>query len=342
MMRGLALILALVALFTIPATAAFAQQRVEVNAIIELEFEPGEPRRVRFELDAAAALHFDVFAGTDSIGAVLLQAETGNAAEADKRPAAPFLVLGPGRHTVDLVANGPDAEAAGRIQGRLTAQAPNDAFEPNDTVETAARISLPFHRVVRLSDGDWDWFRIDPPRAGVLGVQMRAWRSAYQGPVIRILDADGEELYASPEGDGAWNGMRYVRVGRDPVFVGVSDTRAWRDNQTDGYKALEIVMIQPLDRMRGQLVSLGLDAGDPGWLQLQEIGAGLGTELRAANEAEAVATELSRAVAGSSQGGGLWLYGLAVLVLLIAAAGGVWLWRRRGQAQTQPKDGPPD
>ncbi|WP_203294440.1 hypothetical protein [Maricaulis parjimensis] len=325
-MRDLLPSLAALLLILTSQGPAIAQTRVPVNEIIELEFDAETPTRVRVQLDAAALLRFDVFAGDEAITAVRI-AQPGDTDET--KQLTEFLVLGPGRHDLELVANGGSDPVAGRIQGRISAGPPNDAFEPNDRPDEAVEIDLPFNRIVRLSQNDWDWFQVDPPRSGVLGIQLHAWRSAYPGPLIRVESLDGELLYASPNSPGGWNGMRYVNVTSAPVRIGVNDTNNWPENQWHGYKALEIVLIEPLGGMRGQLITLGLEGGDAGWLQLAEIGNALGTELREANEAEAVSTELLRAVEGQSESGpGLLVWLLGGLGVLVLGGGGFWAWRR--------------
>lgn len=329
-MRDLLLGLAIIGLILTGPGPAHAQTRLPVNEIIELDFETETPTRVRLDLDAAALVRVDVFAGDEAVQAVRLRRTNASDAADAAGDLSDFLVLGPGRHDLDLVARGAADPVAGRIQARISASPPNDGFEPNNRPDEAVEIDLPFNRIVRLSQNDWDWFLVDPPRAGVLGIQLHAWRSPYGGPLIRVETLEGELLYASPNSPGGWNGMRYVNVTGAPVRIGVTDTNNWRDNQWHGYKALEIVLIEPLGGMRGQLITLGLEGGDAGWLQLAQIGQALGTELREANEAEAVSTELLRAVEGQAETGPGWsvllLGGLAVLVL---AGGGVWAWHRR-------------
>lgn len=326
-MKRLILALATGLLALTGAAPLAAQTRLELNEIVEIGFDAEAATRVRLELEEASLIWFDVFAGDDAITAVQLgQPASG---EADTTLGS-VLVLGPGRHDLDLVATGPGGPAAGRIQGRISARPPNDGFEPNDTRDTAVEVDLPFNRIVRLSQGDWDWFLVDPPRAGVLGIHLHAWRSPYTGPLIRVESLDGETLYANPNTPGAWNGMRYVNVTGEPVRIGLTDGNNWPDHQWHGYKALEIVLIEPIGAMRGQLITLGLEGEDGSLLQLAEIGHALGTELRAANEAEAVSTELLRAVEQRRPAGpGRLVWGLLVAALLVLAGGGACVWHRR-------------
>lgn len=306
---------------------AAAQRRVETNTVFTTELAVDGTAEIEIHLQRPAQLGFDLFSGPDTLASVGLQQLGEDGVEASE-PSS-LLVLGAGRHRLGLVGSGPQGQVGGTIQGRVRAVPPSDAFEPNETPQTARAVDLPFHRIVRLAHGDWDWFRIDPPRSGVLGIQLHGWRGAYSGPAIRVVDANGAQLYQSPGDPGGWNGMRYVEVGNRPVMVGVTDTSPWQDRQADGYKALEIVLVEPIGRARGQLVTLGLGDGDTAWQQLNEIGTALGIELREANEAEAVSSELSRVVEGTPQ----WRMPLWQIVLLLALAGGLagggcWAWWR--------------
>ncbi|WP_143742984.1 hypothetical protein [Maricaulis sp. W15] len=327
----------MVVLVTAFATGPSATQtRLDPNEITLVEFDEAGWAEISVRLERPAQIRFDVFSGPEALTEVTVRAIEDDAA-AGKVMDAPVMMLGPGRHSLRLMASGPAGAAGGVVQGRLFARPPNDAFEPNNVVEQARDIDLPFHSVIRLANNDWDWFRIDPPRRGVLGIQLHAWRAGYDGPEIRVVDADGESLYVSPTTSGGWNGMRYVQVSGRPVYVGVTDPGAWLDRQTDGYKSLEIVMIQPLDRMEGQLITLGLAEDDPALHQLAQIGEALGVELRAANESGAVASELTRVVEGRRSARlPLWPSILAVILVVAAFGLGGWFYLRGRRAVTSP------
>lgn len=320
------------------APMARAQTRLDPNEIVTIELDGDGTADIALRLERAAQVHFDVFSGPDALADITIHAVTDDQGEG-KQAASAVLVLEAGRHRLQLAGSGPSGPTGGVVQGRLSARPPNDAFEPNDRIGQARDIDLPFHSVIRLANQDWDWFRVDPPRRGVLGIQLHAWTGSYAGPEIRVVDEQGDLLYVSPSENGGWSGMRYVEVSGRPVFVGVTDPGAWLDRQTDGYKSLEIVMIEPIDGMQGQLITLGVEADDPSLYQLAQIGNALGVDLRAANEAETVASELARVVEGRQQDSmPLFFRVISALLALAAAAGaGFWFWRRRKNLSTDNK-----
>lgn len=323
----------LVCVTLVSAPGVRAQTRLDPKEIVTIELDEDGAAEISLRLERPAQIRFDVFSGPDALVDVTIL-EMADDQTVENQDRSEVMVLGPGRHRLELAGSGPDGPAGGVVQGRVFARPPNDAFEPNDDIAQARETELPFHSVIRLANQDWDWFRVDPPRRGVLGIQLHSWRGGYFGPEIRVVDEDGEVLYVSPSENGGWSGMRYVEVTGRPVFVGVTDPGTWHDQQTDGYKSLEIIMIEPLGRMMGQLITLGVEADDPSLYQLAQIGNALGVELRAANEAEAVASELSRVVEGRGRRGvpPLLLAGLGLLVLLGGLGGGIWFWRRRTPA----------
>ncbi len=308
------------------ADPAAAQQRLKPGEVTILRLDDAGEARVRVDLDFASEVVLPVFSGPEAVAAVFITP----AGTSDMAPAQ-RLVLPAGRHELD-VSGGPVGEGETVIQVRPQFLPPNDAFEPNDTPETARRVDLPFHRVVRLAHGDWDWFEVDPGGRAILGVQLLGLRGGYDGPQIRVVDAAGTDLYTSPAGTGGWNGMRYVRVERGPVFVGVTDSSPWAEQQPDGFKTLEILRVEPVTGISGRLITLSVETDDPAFYQLGLVGEGLGMDVRAANEADRVAAELSQVVRGegfSSRSPGWIIWMILGLALASAAAGTFVILRRR-------------
>ncbi|MBI1235347.1 MAG: hypothetical protein GC188_01525 [Alphaproteobacteria bacterium] len=327
MMRTLLPALAAALLLSVSAAA---QQRLEAGEVAILRLNDAGETRVRIDLDHPSEVQLPVFAGPEAVTTVFITP----GAEADRAPSQ-RLVLPSGRHDL-VVSGGPVGESETVIQVRPQFLPPNDAFEPNDTPDTAWQADLPFHRVVRLSHGDWDWFRVDPGGSGILGVQLLGNRGTYDGPRIRVVDAAGRELYISPPGTGGWNGMRYVRVDRGPVFVGVTDSSPWAEQQPDGFKTLEIRRIEPVTEISGRLITLSVETDNPSFYQLDLVGEALGMDVRAADEADRVAAELGQVVRGegfgsSGQGRIIWL--ILGLALASAAAGAIIILRRRTRGE---------
>lgn len=312
------------------SVSAAAQQWLESGEVATLRLDDTGEARVRVDLDHASEVQLSVFAGPVAVATVFIAP----ARNADMAPVQ-RLVLPSGRHEL-LVSGGPVGEGESVIQIRPQFLPPNDAFEPNDTPDTAWQANLPFHHVVRLAHGDWDWFRVDPGGRGILGVQLLGNRGTYDGPRVRVVDANGVELYVSSPGPGGWSGMRYVRVDSGPVFVGVTDSSPWAEQQPDGFKTLEILRIEPVAEISGRLITLSVETDDPSFFQLDLVGEALGMDVRAADEADRVAAELGQVVRGEGFGPGgqsriIWL--ILGLALASAAAAALFILRRRRVGQ---------
>ena len=295
--------------------------------------EPGVIEAIRLDAEGRAVLRvtardaglpaFDLLAGPAGLEGVTLLIGEGDKQVAMVTPR----VLGPGRH--DLTIQG-TARADGRameIQGRLRLDPPLDAFEPNDTREQARRIELPFYQIIRLSNGDPDWFRIDADSGGVIGIHLHHFGNGYEGPQIAVLDADGEIIFQTANNSFAWRGMRYVRSEGRPIYVGLNDSRGWEEGNAGAFKALEVVHYRPNGAVNGSLITLGLANEDPSFFQLDLIGEALGARVRPAGEAESVASELARAAGIAPRALWPWLMGAGLLLLAVLAAAGFWYFR---------------
>ena len=308
--------------------------RVEPGRIETVVLDETGSAVLRVDIDHPGVPAFDIFSAPPSV--TQLRLSLVEDAEALKAPEG-IPILPAGRH--DLLVSAAEGYDGGpaEIQGRLRIDPALDAFEPNDTPDAAAEIDLPFHRIVRLADGEWDWFRVDPGRGGVVGIHLHYWGGDYTGPGIRVLDADREEIFRTANTDWSWRGMRYVRAEGRPLYIGVTDDRSWRDNQAGGFKTLEIVRYAPTGAVSGSLVTLGLEADDPSFFQLDLVGEALGSPVHTADEAEAVASELARAVERRDEGGiNPWI---ALLLLIVLAGGGylcgAYFYRRRSAKTDQ-------
>ncbi|WP_417497083.1 hypothetical protein [Maricaulis sp.] len=321
-LSALALALALT-----PDAAAQRPQTVEPGRFETIRLD-GEGRAVlRFDARAAGLPVFDLMAAPDGLDAVTLSAP----ARDEKAASTALVVLPSGRH--ELVLQG-QARADGQpmeIQGRLRLDPPFDAFEPNDHRDQALPIDLPFYQVIRLAEGDEDWFRVEAERGGVIGIHLHHGSGGYDGPQMTVMEADGTVIFQTDINAYSWRSMRYVRSGGRPILIRLTDSRAWRDNQAGAFKALEIVRYAPDAPVNGTLVTLGVESEDPSFYQLALVGEAVGTEVRGADEAAAVASELTRAV--EARNAPVWPNWLGGLLLALAlAGGGYWYLRRRGAA----------
>jgi hypothetical protein len=328
-------VLLLLLTLVLPVSAeAQRRQSLDPERIETLRFDETGLAHVRVDIDHPGRPAFDLFAAPPGTGPVEIVLAGEGEAAAKTQPR----VLGPGRHDLDLRIEAPGDGVTVEVQGRLRFDPPFDAFEPNDGWETARDIDLPFHRLVRVSRGDADWFRIDAPAGGVIGIHLHHFGGNYQGPRIEVLDHRGERIYQTADNNFAWRSMRYVRAEGRPIHIGLSDTVDWAENRAEAFKALEIVHYRPDIDVTGSLVTLGLESEDPSFFQLDLVGEALGRPVRSADEAESVAAELGRAVEGEAGRSGVWL--LAALGLAAVLAGGLYRFRRRKPAPPEPGDEP--
>lgn len=334
------LAIALVATLISPVALAQRVQSVEADRIETIRLDENGEARLRLSVEHSSRPVFDLFSGPAGMDELSLVLDTGDAGE--KSDASAPRVLAPGRHEFTLSAPDPEAAVNVEIQGRIRLDPPLDAFEPNDRYEDAVPVEIPFHQVIRLSGGDWDWFEVEAPRGGVIGIHLHGWRGGYSGPQIQVLDARGEQVLLTGTASWAWQGMRYVRSRGGRLFVGVTDSSNWSDSDGGGFKALEIVHYLPMDRVNGSLITLGLDGEDPSFFQLDLVGEAVGQQVHTADEADAVAVELTRAVeAGLRRGLPAWTWVLILLLLAGGSAGGWWYLRRKqtaGAPEPPPQD----
>lgn len=316
-----------------PVALGQRTQTVEADRIETIRLDENGEARLRLSFERASQPGFDLFSGPAGVGELSLVLDTGDAD--DKSAASASRVLAPGRHDFTLTAPDPETAGNAEIQGRIRLDPPLDAFEPNDRLEDAVPIEIPFHQIIRLSGGDWDWFEVEAPGSGVIGIHLHGWRGGYSGPQIQVLDARGEQVLLTGTASWAWQGMRYVRARGGRLHIGVTDSNTWSDSDDGGFKALEIVHYLPMERVNGSLITLGLDGEDPSFFQLDLVGEAVGQDVHTADEAEAVAAELTRAVeAGLRRGLSAWMWILILLVLAGGGAGSWWYFRRKRMVET--------
>lgn len=132
--------------------AAFAQNRplnVDVDRIEDVRLNEEGRRILRFRTNRVGRLRADIFANPDSTGAISVTfRERGNDDTDSDTP--PSDVWGAGRYEAVVQAVNPGSAI---IQMRVTLDVPLDEYEPNNSLETAARVDLPFRGMVQLNQG---------------------------------------------------------------------------------------------------------------------------------------------------------------------------------------------
>ena len=326
--------LALITLLSSPGFSLQRTQTLTADQIETVRLDENGQAVIRIEVENTGLPTFDLFSGPAELSTLTMTLIDG---EPGGKRAGPVILL-PGRHDITLSA--PEGYDAGpvEIQGRLRLDPPLDAFEPNNLPDQATAIELPFYQVVRLSGSDWDWFRVEPGRGGVVGIHLHYWGGGYSGPQIRVVNAEGEQLLGTEINPYSWRGMRYVRARGEPLFIGVNDSSDWRANQADGFKMLEIVHYRPTGQSNGTLITLGLGENDTSFFQLDLVGAATGTPVHTADEAATVASELARAVSGDTDGE--WPAWLSFLIIIVLGAGGYYGYRRWAPTVTETGKAP--
>jgi len=289
---------------------------------------------VRFETERAALFLGEVFSSPSASGeiTVMFRPRGGNDDEDAEKVAVS--VYPPGRYEAVIQAENPGSAV---VQFRVGLGRPTDDFEPNNLQSEAFDVDLPFAGIVHLSNGDADWFRIDPEPGGVIGIHLHTGYS-YTGPHIGVYDRDGTEILITAATDWGVRGMRYVRSTGRPMFIAVWDTVSWGERDGYGYKTLEIVQYRPLSDPASarSLVTLGLEGEDPAFFQLDLIGEAIGVETVQADEAAEIARELAAAIQGRGMSfGTIMLWVLAALILGLVALSIWWQRHRIGQIATR-------
>ncbi len=324
-MFGRILALALPLLLT---GAALGQpvRSVEPDRIETIRLDENGQAILRFETPRPGIASFDVFAAAPELGALTLTQSSEEAIDSKLAEAGATVAMDPvslpaGRHRLLLQAQGESGGRGHQIQGRLRIDPPGDPFEPNDTPETATRIELPVREILDLTSGDTDWFRVDPPGPGYLGVQLFA-SSSYAGPQIEVRREDGEILLQTVLDNASWLGMRYLETDGRPLLVGVRETYAGSMGPSFPIKRLDIVHYRADIALQGGFITLPGGPDTAVTDQLALIADALGAEAVSADQATIVTAELNRATQGRTEGrASLWM-GL-LLAALVFAAGAV-------------------
>lgn len=324
MMRVL-LILALL-LATGAAQVQSRAQSIEPDRIEDVRLDDEGRATLRFRTEHIGRLRADIFSTPDTAGQITVSFRDPNAAPTSGKTAVRSPIWDAGRYEADVQAANPGSAI---VQLRVSVDIPLDEFEPNDTRETAARVEIPFEGVIRISNGDPDWFRVDPPTGGVLGIHLHRYNpQQLDGPRFRVFEGDGTLLLESAEAFWGYRGMRYVRATGRPLYIEASAPNNFGENDVDAFMGLEIVLYRPegAPASARSLVTLSLEGEDPSMFQLDLVGEAIGVDTVAANEAGGVARELDTAIRGRKVNWGIAIAGL--LALLVLGGGGYFVWRR--------------
>lgn len=112
----------------------------------------------------------------------------------------------------------PDASSCGSYRIHTTLESPptcdvDDAFEPNDTLATAAPLPLGDHLDLSTSSSDPDHYRIELPAGHQLLAALENLDHGFHEAAVRLLDTEGNELASDLAGPG--HDLAYVNPGLD-------------------------------------------------------------------------------------------------------------------------------
>lgn len=294
------------------------------NEIATIRLDEAGETVLRFEVDRPALAAFDLFAAPDAIGAVT----------SEIRPDAPegeaidtrLTALAPGRYRLALASEG---AGPSEIQARLRLEPPLDAFEPNDSPETAEPVALPFRAVIQLANAEPDWFEIRPDAGTVVGIRLVHSASNYRGPIIEVRGETGEVLFRSADEPWGWGAMRYVEATGGVMHVGVWESWTFNPGDPRSLKGIEIVTYADAPYPAGTFVTLGLGEDETAFTQLALAGRAAGLTVARTEEADAIAREFAGAI-GRGRPARDWLWAGLALTLAFAIGSGIgWILRAR-------------
>lgn len=274
------------------ANAALAQKRVPLDEVTDITLDDQGLAKLSVNLPEAGIIKALVFSGAE---ATFTLDATGSEATETEPAIAPLpvsaIALDRGEHIITTAF--PDAPNT-KLQVRFVHEPPLDRFEPNDTQETARRITPPFAGLVRFGSDDADWFEFDAPAGHLVGAQLRTFQS-YSGPVINFYTSQGELLYQSPDENWGHRGMRYIVSPGGTIRINLSDTSG-RTKERGGFIPLVVQTFPPQSESNSILVKLDLEADEDTSFQLNALGRAVGARVADADDAATIAAELNRAV----------------------------------------------
>ena len=300
------------------AVAAGAQ----IDEMIPLTIDTaGHVEEIPFDLVKPAVVSIQAFFPPAELGEIKFSV-TG--ASGKTVNVAPPKILAPGSYSVAVSASGASEE---RFNIKIGTFEPVDPYEPNDTRETAAPITLPLRTVIQVDRGadNVDWFKFSIDQAYVLSIHLRPRGSATVN--FRVVDAEGKDVYKDAS---AWNslGARYVSLAAGEYCLVIGP--AGSSTQTE----VELAVVDPAGAGdKGGFIAVGMDKGSTGLEQLALIAKTTGKGLIETVSPEIMKAELLEAVkekpaeaAKRADGGsrGIWL----VILLILAVSGGAGFWMR--------------
>jgi hypothetical protein len=310
---------ALAAALLIAGAAQAAPPAFPLGEIRPLSLDAAGQTVVTVKPKGLAVLEADIFAAPDAAGDIVLEV-----LGKDGQPLPPGSPAGPGPVQVRIKAASPGAT---RIQLRVRADPSVDGFEPNDARGKARKAALPFAGWIEIGPGDQDWFRVEAPAGGVVGVSL----SPTPAGRLRFLDARGAVIQETAANGSIGGGITYVATRGGRLYVVV-------EGPESGGRQVSRLTISRYAAPRGAdgaLVTVGVGEDSETREQLNLAARAAGAKAIDAQDADAIGGALTEALATTPAAAKRppWLMALIAALALAAAGGGFLLWRRtRGTA----------
>lgn len=210
-----------------------------------------------------------------------------------------------------------------QLQLRLSLEPALDIYEPNDTLETAAEVSVPFFGLIDIIGSSDDWFKVEVPKNKIVGAQLHAGE-AYGKYFIGFYDENGTQLYLSDDTDWGTDGMRYFKSDGGPLYIKVYENTGVTFFDPQTFILFEIQSFSPNMDNPNTFVKIAMGGNDRASSQIDFVSEAAGTNVANAEESIDITEELTRAVSrqnDTEQGWVLW----GVFGAIIIAAIGVFL-----------------
>ncbi|MDP1738819.1 MAG: hypothetical protein Q8L23_15440 [Caulobacter sp.] len=321
-MMRLAALLAVALLVAGPARAA--PPAFPVGEVRSLSLNAAGEVVVTVKPGRRAVLEADVFAAPDAAGDITLEV-------LDKagHPLPSGLAAGPGPVTVRIKAANPGAAT---IQIRVRADPSVDGFEPNDSKDRARPATVPFSGWIEMGPGDQDWFRIDAPADGVVGVGLNPPSNGR----LRFLDERGAVIQETAEDGYVAEGITYVAARGRRMYIII-------EGPESGPRFVSRLTISRYAKPGGQdgaLVTVGLADQDETVNQLNLAAQAAGARTLSAEDADTISSALTEALAEPAKAPARtpWLLAIGAALLIAAGGGGYWWWRKRKAPVAKPAD----
>jgi hypothetical protein len=284
----------------------------------------GHVEDIPFDLDKPASVSVQAFFPPAELGAIKFAVTDANGQAVNITPPK---VLPPGAYSVAVSASGVSSES---FNVKIGVSEPLDAYEPNDTRETASLIELPLRTVIKVDPGsdNLDWFTFTVDQACILSVHIRV--KNWSRVDFKVLDAEGKIAYKTVS---TWDshGARYASLTAGEYYLAVGPAAG------SVYAEMELALYDPAAAVgaNGGFIAVGMTEGSTDLNQLTLIAKTGGKALIETISPEIMKAELLDAVkeesveTAKSEGSGGPIIWIVILLMLIAGGGaGYWGFAR--------------